>query len=104
MRSLDAGVLNRLNKMFLEDPTAQSYVGKSFGDRFIEHYINFVTKLSPLWYSDRASKDGEVRTALGVSITRTALFAEIPNELLSNASIQLRQYVAICTLGLYDLW
>jgi hypothetical protein len=100
MRSLNFDVLNHINELFINDSTAQSYINKTFDDPFVADYINFVTKVAHLWNdSERRNSDVKFNRALDESLTRTALFAEIPDVVLTGASIQLNQYVAICSLG-----
>jgi len=53
MRSLDFTILNRINQLFVEDPTALSYVNKSLGDPFIEAYMSLVARFSTLYYSTK---------------------------------------------------
>lgn len=103
MRSLDFTILNRINQLFMEDQTALSYVNRSLGDPFIEAYMSLVARFSGLYYStmnsDSTFFDHEMVRALQEGITRSALFSYIPEEVLSKAGIQLKQYVAICVFG-----
>lgn len=98
MRSFDFDVLNRINDLFAEDNTGKSFANKSLGHPFIEAYMKHVSRLGVLWYSPHAQTPA-VQLALQESVSRTALFAAIPDLVLTQAGIKLRQFIATCTLG-----
>jgi len=104
MRSLHFAILNRINELFLEDPTALSFVNKSLGNPFIESYMNLVARFSAMYYTtmnaNSTSIDPEMVRALQEGITRSALYSYVPHDILSKAGIH-RHLLTKLTISLH---
>ena len=103
MRSLDFTVLNRINALFLEDTSVQSFVNKSLGDRFIEAYMNYVARFSALYYSVRYVKTTSVNRydemvkalQAGTALSRSAFYSHVPEDVCVLLSLLLCSSVCL---------
>ncbi|MCU0689177.1 MAG: amiloride-sensitive sodium channel family protein, partial [Phycisphaerales bacterium] len=91
--------MNKINEIFLEDQSVMSFVGKPTGNDFVDAYVNFVAKFSPMWYKNDTGDDKDLAEALSEAISRVSLYNDISRDVISGAGIQLEQYVARCFMG-----
>ena len=94
MRNLDFYILNTLNRKFLEDPHPINHINDT-DNPFIREYMKIVAKYGPLWY-----KYQETHPQIFQEIfSRTTFSANIPQELISSAAVQLNEFIVTCYFG-----
>ena len=96
MRNLDVYVLNLLNRKFLEDPNPINHINDT--DVFIREYMKLSAKYGPLWYQYQDFYPLVFQEVF----SRTTYSANIPEEVISEAAVQVDQFVVNCYLGEYS--
>ena len=91
MRNLDVHVLNTLNKMFIEDDKPYHHINKS-DNPFINEYMKTVAKYAPLWWTYQE----EFPEVFQEIFSRTTFSANIPDDVISLAAVQLEGFVVNC--------
>ena len=91
MRNLDVHVLNTLNRMFIRDDSPYNHINKS-DHPFINEYMKTVSKYAPLWW-DYQYEYPEVFQEV---FSRTTFSANIPEDIIKLAAVQLEGFVVNC--------
>ena len=94
MRNLDFYILNILNRKFLEDAHPANHINSS-DHPFIREYMKTVAKYGPLWYKYQESHP----LIFQEIFSRTTFSANIPQELIAMAAVQLNEFVVTCYFG-----
>ena len=93
MRNLDTHVLNKLNKKFKESHNPISHLNDS--DYFIREYMKLSANFGSLWYDYQE----EYPYVFQEVFHRTTYSANIPEEAISQATIQVDQFIVNCLIG-----
>ena len=93
MRNLDFFILNVVNRMFIADHHPLSHINSSHP--FIREYMTTVAKYGELWYSYQA----EYPLVFQEVFSRTTFSANIPQDIVSMAAVQLDELVVNCHFG-----
>lgn len=94
MRNLDVYILNTLNRKFLESPLPASHLDATESE-FIRHYMNISAKYAPLWYIYQETYPHKFQEVF----SRTTYSANIPQDIISSAAVQLEEFIVNCYLG-----
>ena len=97
MRNLDVYILNLLNRKFIADHQPINHINNT-DDRFIKEYMTLSAKYGPLWYDYQDMYPYVFQEVF----SRTTYSANIPEDIISQAAVQVDQFVVNCYLGEYN--
>jgi len=95
MRNLDFNVLNTLNRRFLADPYPQHHINAT-DNEFIRQYMMTVARYGPLWYVYQEQLPLYVFQEV---FSRTAFSANIPHDIITQAAVQIDDFIVTCNFG-----
>jgi len=96
MRNLDFHVLNTINRLFIENEHPTAHVNYT-DSHFIREYMKMFAKYGPLWYEYQDKSD--YRTVFQEVFSRTTFSANIPEEVISSAAVQINDFFVTCLFG-----
>ena len=94
MRNLDVYILNTLNRKFIENHKPIYHINTS-DHIFIKEYMKTTAKYSPLWYTYQTVYPLVFRHIF----SRTTFAANIAQEALQEAGVQLDEFIVNCYFG-----
>jgi len=95
MRNLDFHVLNTLNRLFIADEHPEKHINAT-DDAFVREYMKNVARYGQLWYRE----DIDIPLYVYQEVfSRTTLSANIPHDVISQAAVQIDDFIVTCYFG-----
>jgi len=94
MRPIDFQVFNTLNRLFIENPSSKNHISSN-ESQFVRDYMRILAKYQLVYDKNYAS----YRSVFDEVLSRASFAANIPEEVVSSAAIQLDEFLVTCYLG-----
>lgn len=94
MRNLDILTLNTINDLFLKDHNPINHMNYT-DNPFIPEYMRMLARYSPLWYEYQ----NKYPLIFQEVFSRTSLSSNIPRDKITQAAIQLNEFMVNCFFG-----